>query len=97
MLEREDEPIYKMNPPLRDREDMKALREQIKQDKVNWVETDHAPHLIGEKLFPPCMSGFPSLYLYRKFAGEFLPKIGVSKRPIDQMTEGNIKNAFGKV
>ena len=97
MLEREDGLIYKMNPPLRSAEDVEAIRNLIKQGKVDWIETDHAPHPIGEKLFPPYMSGFPSLYLYRKFVGEFLPKIGVSKGLIEQMTEGNIKKTFGKV
>jgi dihydroorotase len=40
---------YKMNPPLRTREDMNALREALNDGTVDAIATDHAPHTIEEK------------------------------------------------
>ncbi len=94
MLTRPDGLLYKMNPPLRDREDVRGLRLCLREGKIDWIETDHAPHAIGEKLFPPYLSGYPSLYLYRNFVNEFLPKIGVGKNLIKKLTWENIRKTF---
>ncbi len=40
---------FKMNPPLRSREDKKALIEGIKDGTVDMIATDHAPHSAEEK------------------------------------------------
>lgn len=40
---------YKMNPPLRSREDMEALREGLKDGTIDVISTDHAPHSTEEK------------------------------------------------
>ena len=40
---------YKMNPPLRTREDMEALREALSKDIFEVISTDHAPHTADEK------------------------------------------------
>ena len=40
---------YKMNPPLRTKEDRKALREGLRQDIFDVISTDHAPHTAEEK------------------------------------------------
>lgn len=44
-----DDPNYKMNPPLRSREDMEAIREGLKNDIIDVIATDHAPHTAVEK------------------------------------------------
>ncbi len=44
-----DEGRYKMNPPLRGREDKEALLEGIKDGTVDMIATDHAPHSAEEK------------------------------------------------
>lgn len=43
---------YKMNPPLRTREDVEALREGLKEDIMEVIATDHAPHSAEEKQRP---------------------------------------------
>lgn len=43
---------YKMNPPLRTREDMEALIEGLKNDVMDVIATDHAPHSAEEKARP---------------------------------------------
>lgn len=40
---------FKMNPPLRSREDKKALIEGIKDGTIDMIATDHAPHSTEEK------------------------------------------------
>ncbi|HLC38772.1 MAG TPA: dihydroorotase [Patescibacteria group bacterium] len=89
--------IYKVNPPLRVWPVVEGLRRCLQAGLIDWVETDHAPHAIGEKLFsqdPP--SGIPSLYLYRDFVERFLPEdLGLSPEQIQALTCDNIIKAFG--
>lgn len=40
---------YKMNPPLRTREDVEALRKALHDDIFEVISTDHAPHTTKEK------------------------------------------------
>ncbi len=45
----EDNADFKMNPPLRSKEDMEAIREGLKNDIIDVIATDHAPHTAIEK------------------------------------------------
>jgi len=40
---------YKMNPPLRAREDVEACREGLADGTIDAIATDHAPHALQEK------------------------------------------------
>ena len=40
---------YKMNPPLRTAEDVEALRQGLKENIMDVISTDHAPHTRQEK------------------------------------------------
>lgn len=44
-----DDSNYKMNPPLRTKEDKEALLEGLKNDIIDVISTDHAPHSRDEK------------------------------------------------
>ena len=64
---------FKMNPPLRDKEDMDALVEGILDGTIDMIATDHAPHSDEEKgrgLAKSAMgvvgieSAFPLMYTY---------------------------------
>ncbi len=46
---KEDDSNYKMNPPVRGREDLEALIEGLKDDTFDAISTDHAPHHADEK------------------------------------------------
>ena len=94
MLKRPDGLLYKMNPPLRGKKDVDELRQYLREGKIDWIETDHAPHPIGEKLYPPYLSGYPSLYLYRDFVENFLPSMGLNMALIKQLTFENIYRTF---
>ncbi|MEK7447780.1 MAG: amidohydrolase family protein [Patescibacteria group bacterium] len=86
--------LYKMNPPLRSKKDVEALRNYLKEGKIDWIETDHAPHTVGEKLYDGYPSGFPSLYLYKELVEELLPSLGLSEGEIENLTYNNIIKAF---
>lgn len=44
-----DDTNYKMNPPLRTKEDVEALKEGLRADIMDVIATDHAPHTAEEK------------------------------------------------
>ena len=48
----EDNADYKMNPPLRSRADMEAVREGLRNGTMDVISTDHAPHSAEEKARP---------------------------------------------
>lgn len=43
---------YKMNPPLRTKKDVEALRKGLKEGVMDVISTDHAPHSAEEKSRP---------------------------------------------
>lgn len=45
----EDDGRFKMNPPLRSRKDVEALKEALKENIMEVISTDHAPHGKEEK------------------------------------------------
>lgn len=46
---KEGDTNYKMNPPLRTREDVEALKQGLKDDIMDVIATDHAPHTADDK------------------------------------------------
>lgn len=91
--------MYKVNPPLRDNSKVKTLRDYLKQGKIDWIETDHAPHTRQEKLYPltgEYMSGIQSLRFYSLFLND-LRKEGFTENQIYELTYGNIKRVFRKI
>ena len=49
MYKRQDDPNYKMNPPLRTPKDVEALKQGLKDGTIEVISTDHAPHSAQEK------------------------------------------------
>ena len=43
------DPLYKVNPPLRSREDVDAVRQGLADGTIDAVATDHAPHALEDK------------------------------------------------
>lgn len=46
---KEDNANYKMNPPLRTREDVEALKQGLSEGTMDVIATDHAPHSFADK------------------------------------------------
>ncbi len=42
--------LAKMNPPLRSKEDQMAVFQGLLDGSVDWIESDHAPHTLQDKL-----------------------------------------------
>lgn len=59
--------IAKVNPPLRSREDSEAVLSAMRSGLVDAITSDHAPHLLEEKLrddYDEVPPGFPGLEIY---------------------------------
>lgn len=78
-----NEAAWKMNPPLRAKEDMMALRKGLVDGTLDFIATDHAPHTEEEKSFgfekaPFGIVGletaFPLLYTHFVKSGEWTLK-----------------------
>ena len=48
-IEADADTNYKMNPPLRTKEDVQALKEGLRDDVMDVIATDHAPHTFEDK------------------------------------------------
>ena len=86
--------LYKVNPPLRELNDCIAMRQALKAGDIDWIETDHAPHPVSEKLYPPYASGYPSICLYGELVDKLLPLWGFDSNQISNVTCANIKKTF---
>ncbi len=64
----QDEGRYKMNPPIRTKEDRKALIEGILDGTIDMIATDHAPHSLEEKARGLARSAFGIVGLETAFA-----------------------------
>jgi len=88
--------LYKVNPPLREHSSTQLLKDLLRQGKIDWIETDTAPHTENEKLNPPYMSGIQSLKTYSLLLRD-LVKEGISQDQISRLTYENIKKVFKKI
>ncbi len=64
----QDEGRYKMNPPIRTKDDQKALIEGILDGTIDMIATDHAPHSLEEKARGLARSAFGIVGLETAFA-----------------------------
>ncbi|MFH0889862.1 MAG: dihydroorotase [Candidatus Aenigmatarchaeota archaeon] len=87
--------MLKVNPPIRSAETRKNLMYELLDGRIDWIETDHAPHTIDEKLNEPYASGIRSLELYSELIKK-LNTMGVPKERIDDLTYNNIVKVFRK-
>ena len=86
--------LWKMNPPLRQPESRERTFQQLRNGDIDWIETDHAPHSLTEKLENPFMSGIPGIAWWPVFE-EFLKQNEFTDKQIEQLTYTNIVNRFG--
>jgi len=94
--------LYKVNPPIRLRSDAEKMLTLLQEGKIDWIETDHAPHTLAEKTGkaldakgnPQYMSGFPGLPFLPHFLN-FLRRRKMSEGQIYRLTHGNIIEIFG--
>ncbi len=94
--------VYKVNPPLRDPGQMEEMLGLLKKGKIDFIETDHAPHTREEKEYSPSkkpgdyLSGIPSLNGYSEFLDR-LKTLDFSENEIEKITYLNVKRVFPKI
>ena len=86
--------LWKMNPPLRKPDSRNRIFQYLRDGKIDWIETDHAPHSLGEKTANPYMSGIPGIAWWPLFE-EFLRQQNFSDEKIEDLTFSNIASRFG--
>ncbi len=84
--------MLKVNPPLRTESTRRELMKALFAKRINWIETDHAPH-TGKEKFENQPSGIPVLQYYSSFI-KILKNHGMDDILIRQLTFGNILKAF---
>lgn len=87
--------LLKVNPPLYNLKEQQKLRNRLWEGRIDWIETDHAPHTWEEKVNFPYLSGVTSLCLYHGFL-VWLNQQGLSWSEIEKLTYWNIKRIFGE-
>src|SRR3989338_3183373 len=85
--------LLKMNPPLRDRTRQARMIELLREGKIDWVETDHAPHTLEDKR-ERHMSGVPWLGTWPDFMYR-LERNGFSKKRLNGIGFDNAARTFG--
>jgi dihydroorotase len=97
-LNTKDALLLRVNPPIRDRKNQEQLFQSILDGKVDFIETDFAPHTLEEKINPeinnPYASGIADLSLYHRLL-ELLKTQGILPSEIFRLTHYNIVKTFG--
>ena len=77
-IEADADTNYKMNPPLRTKEDVQALKEGLRDDVMDVIATDHAPHTAEEKAreFAKAPSGITGLETAFSVCNTYLVQTG---------------------
>ncbi len=82
----------KMNPPLRSKADQEELLELFLSGRIDWLESDHAPHTLQDK--DQGASGIPGFLGYRLLV-EHAKRRGLSKKALQQRTANRVIEVFG--
>ena len=93
IMDNENGIFLKMNPPLRPEYMQKSMLKSLFDEKIDWIETDHAPHTKSDKI-NKYASGIPGLPYYPFFI-DYLIDCGINADLIQKITHDNIIDAFG--
>lgn len=88
----EHDRFLKMNPPLRNEEDRKAVFEALLDGTIDWAESDHAPHTKEDK--EKGASGIPGLPQMMLLAAR-LKEHGADDAQLARIFGGAVIKAFG--
>jgi dihydroorotase len=90
LMEEKDGFLLQVNPPLRPSRIQKRMLKLLLNGKIDWIETDHAPHTLQEK---QASSGIPGLPFYPHFIHQ-LHIMGMETRLIEKVTHDTIESVF---
>jgi len=86
-----------VNPPLRDKSDCESLWKGIHDGVVDFIGTDHAPHILDEKMMPygQAPSGMPGIETVLPLLLNAYNDKKISLEKIVYLTRINIEQIFG--
>ena len=86
----------KVNPPLRTKNDNNRIMQGINNGTVDTIGTDHAPHLLSEKLkdYSEAPSGFPSIEISLPLLLNELNKGNFTLKKLTELTSGKSAEIF---
>jgi dihydroorotase len=80
-------PCFKMNPPLREPEDVEAVAEGLKDGTIDCIATDHAPHTANEKELQFDQAPFGVIGLETAFAAGMTHLVEAGKMDLGRLVE----------
>lgn len=87
-----DEARFKMNPPLRSKEDVQAVIEALQDGTIDCIATDHAPHSIEEKTRLFDSAPFGIVGFETAFALSYTNLVKSGKLSLEQLLDKMITN-----
>ena len=97
-INKENEKILQVNPPIKKKQNCDFLINAIKQDYVDFLVTDHAPHTIEEK--QKGISGLSNIDAYSAIVCWLMNEKGLPKKMISKICSYNpglFVNEFNKL
>ena len=91
---KEDQILFQMNPPIRARLDKEMLLTALKNNQIDYLATDHAPHSREEK--EKGISGLTGLDTYAAFVTWLLLDQKISAQTIAKICSENPGNFFNQ-
>ncbi len=87
---RSEIPEWKVNPPLRPPEVREALWQRVRTGRIDWIESDHAPHTWQDKR--AAASGVPGLPAFRLLRDLLTEEL--SREDVERITHDAVVTAF---
>ncbi|HOT27796.1 MAG TPA: dihydroorotase family protein [Candidatus Ozemobacteraceae bacterium] len=87
-------PVLQANPPLRGTEDRAALLEALADGTIDYISTDHAPHLPGEKASVRPPSGIASIEWFLPLLASLADRGSISWKRLLQIACENPTRCF---
>jgi dihydroorotase len=81
------DPVYKVNPPLRTKDDVQALREGLADGTIDVVATDHAPHPHESKDCEWSAAAFGMVGLETAFSIAYLAMVETKLLTLPQLVD----------
>ena len=81
------DPVYKVNPPLRTKDDVQALREGLADGTIDMIATDHAPHPHESKDCEWSAAAFGMVGLETAFSIAYLAMVETKRLTLTQLVD----------
>ncbi len=87
--------LLKCNPPIRDEDNRQGLIQDLKEGKIDLIETDHAPHTVSDKIQKHASGVMSLLLMPRMYV--MLREYGFTEEQLTKLLRKNALKIFGKI